>query len=840
MVRRSTRSAFAALATACALLSARAAEPASPHAAQKFFADYCVKCHGPEKQKADRRFDALPPTVAQPDALTDFQDIIDQLNLGEMPPAKENQPSSAELRAVVALLTQQVSDGRALLASTDGQTVLRRLNRREYLNTVGDLFALNMAMFDPTTKFPRDQTVQHMDNIGDALKTSGYLLAQYLEAADAVVEKALAQPPTPAARTWRFTENFQQQPELRYSHGKVHGYRMMVLYEGGHSESHEGAYGPLLAFSQGVPADGTYEIRVRAEAKNRKHPYDQRLFGNDPAAPFRLGVVAGNAKVGALHLEQPIQPQLGEATVPDDQPEWLTFRVWLDRGFSPRFTFPNGPLASRGNYVRVLRQYSKDFPAELRSQTGIVEARATVMRYGFIPQIRIHEVEIHGPLAAAQPTASHRAIFGEKPFTPERTRDVLTTFAARAYRRPATTEEINRLIRVFERRRTAGRTPEEALRDGLKAALSSPAFLYLADPARDTSARSPNFDPHSPSVRRLSAHALATRLSYFLWSTTPDAELTRAADSGELLTPATLVAHTRRLLTSPRADAFVAGLLDSWLNLRVLGDMAPDRGTFPRYYAQDLQPAMKRETQLFTRDLLDRNASIVRFLDADYTFANRPLARLYGLENAIPPEAAHEFRRITFPTPRRGGLLGQGSVLTVSANGIETSPVIRGVWMLENILGTPPAPPPDNVPPIDPDVRGAKSMREILAKHRDNPGCVECHRKIDPLGFALESFDPIGAARSTYAKNLPIDTSGELPNGQHFADIADLKRLLVERKSQFARMLTDRILTYACGRRIESLDRPAIDAILSSTKQKDYPFHDLLEQIVLSEAFRSR
>ncbi len=834
---RGWRAAVVGAAFACGAALALAADAGT---ARTFFDAYCLKGHGPEKQKAERRFDTLPATITHADQLTEVQDVIDQLNLGEMPPAEEKQPTRAEVAAIVEYLTRQAADGRTRLASTGGRTVLRRLNRREYLATVGDLFALNMTMFDPTVKFPRDQTVQHMDNIGDALKTSGYLLAQYLDAADAVVEKALGQPPPPPPRTWSFTGNFQQQPELAYSHRKVHQFRYLCLYEGLHSESHEGAYGPLLAFAEGVPADGWYEIRVRAEAKNRRNPYDPRIYGHDPEAPFRLGIVAGNARVGALHLEQPIQPQLGEATVPDEAPEWLTFRVWLDRGFSPRFTFPNGPLASRNTYLRVLRQYASSFPEELRLP-GIVEARATVMRHGFPPHIRIHAVEITGPLDAPQLGAAHRAIFGERPFAPERTREIVTTFATRAYRRPVAAEDVDRLMAVVARRRGEGRTPEEALRDGLKAALASPAFLYLSDPAREARGIRSESEGESERriTRRLSAHALATRLSYFLWSTMPDAELRSTADSGTLLTPAVLVAQARRLLASPRADAFIAGLLDSWLNLRALGDMPPDRAAFARYYAHNLEPAMRRETQLFTRDLLDRNASILRFLDADYTFANRPLARLYGREADVPPEAAHEFRRIAFDDPRRGGLLGQGSVLTVSANGVETSPVIRGVWVLENILGTPPAPPPDNVPPIDPDVRGATSMRDLLARHRDNPACYECHRRIDPLGFALESFDPIGGLRSTYGKNVRIDTSGELPGGRAFRDVAELKRLLVERKEQFARMLTERLLTYACGRRIEPLDRPAVDAIVARAAERGYGLRDLIEAVVASDTFRA-
>ena len=799
-----------------------------PHPAREFFTAYCVKCHGPEKQKADRRFDTLPASVEKPGTLIELQDIIDQLNLGEMPPAKEKQPDVRDVREVVARLTQLVAEGQARLASTGGQTVLRRLNRREYLNTVGDLFGINLLMFDPTTRFPRDQTALHMDNLGDTLRTSGYLLAQYLDAADQVVEKAFAQTERPREQTWRFTDDFRQQPELR-QHREANGFRFLALYETTLSDKHEGAYGPLLNFTQGVPSDGFYEVRVKAEAKFRRNPYDPSFFGTDLSMPLRLGVVAGNAKAGALHLPQPIEPQLGEAILKDDEPEWHTFRVWLDQGFAPRFTFPNGMLSVRNAYARVMRTYNKLFPAEIRGATGIVAHRFAVLQHGQIPQIRIHEVEIHGPFFDAWPMAGAKTVLGGEPFAPERTRGILENFATRAYRRPARADEVERLMQVVEGRRQQGKSAFDALKDGLKAALCSPAFLYLVEPEG-----APTND------RALSPHALAARLSFFFWSTTPDAELRRLADSGMLTKPEVLRAQVRRLLASPRAAAFITGFLDAWLNLRSLGDMAPERSTFTRYYAQNLQPAMKRETQLFTRDLIDRNECIARFLDADYTFANRPLARLYGMESAVPGESGHEFQRIKFNTPLRGGLLGQGSVLTVSANGIETSPVTRGVWVLENILGTPPAPPPDNVPPIDPDIRGAKSMREILAKHRDNPACYECHRKIDPLGFALESFDPIGALRTRYEKGGAIDTAGELPGGQRFADLAELKKILAGRKDQFARMLTERLLTYACGRRIEALDRPAVDRILAAAKAGDYRFRDLLEQVVASEIFRSK
>jgi hypothetical protein len=312
------------------------------------------------------------------------------------------------------------------------------------------------------------------------------------------------------------------------------------------------------------------------------------------------------------------------------------------------------------------------------------------------------------------------------------------------------------------------------------------------------------------------------------------------ARSGDLLKPEVLTAQTRRLLASPRSEAFITGFLDSWLNLRSLGDMPPDREQFGVFYTKDLQHAFKRETQLFLRDLVERNASIVNFLDADYSFLNQPLAKLYGLGDIAKPEQAHEFRKVSFNNPQRGGLLGMGSVLTVTANGIETSPVVRGVWLLENILGTPPPPPPDDVPVIDPDVRGAKSIRELLSKHRESPNCYGCHQKIDPLGFALENFDPIGQWRTSYGKAGKIDAAGELPSGHKFGNVAELKKILVERKDLFARMLTERLLTYACGRRVEALDQPVVKHITQTLAAEDYGMRTLIEQVVQSEMFRGK
>jgi hypothetical protein len=798
--------------------------------ARAFLQTYCVECHGAEKQKGERRFDRLTLPAGNLEAVIELQDIIDQLNLGEMPPKKSKQPTTAERLAVVNELTRAATAGRAQFHSTGGQAVLRRLNRREYIRTVGDLFALDMRLFDPTTKFPRDQMADHMDNLGDVLKTSGYLLAQYLDAADQVVEKALGATDRPQEQRWTFDKNFRQQQELNYSHSRVYNNRYLCVYEVPDTENHEGGYAPIQAFQQGVPHDGLYEIKVKAQAMNREHPYDPNIFKRVTEEPFRLGIVPGDVKAGPLHHPQPIEPQLAEVTVKDGESEWYTMTVPLDAGQAPRFIFPNGMANSRRAFGILVRTYNNQWPEDERKNTGIFEARRVVLQYGFMPHIRIHEIQIRGPLVTQWPPASQRAVLGDQPFAPERTREILQRFASRAYRRPVRGDEVDRLMAVVDSRRKAGQSPYDALKDGIKAVLCSPAFLYLSHPDADAA--------------RLPAHAFASRLSYFLWSTMPDDELRRLADSGELLKPEVRLAQTRRLLASGKSTAFVEGFLNSWLNLRSLGDMPPDRDAFQRYYSQGLQAAMKRETQLFMRHLLDANESLVRFLDADYTFVNQSLATLYGLGKISPPETAHEFRRVKLPDHRRGGLLGQGSVLTVSANGIETSPVTRGVWLLENILGTPPAPPPDNVPPIDPDVRGAKTMRDILGKHRDNPTCFECHQKIDPLGFALENFDPIGAWRTHYMNGRQtgpkIDAAGELPGGQAFEDVTGLKQILVARHAQFARMLTGKLLGYACGRRMEAADRSQVDQILATISQSNYGLRSLVESIVASETFNGK
>lgn len=794
---------------------------------EPFLNAYCTKCHGAKQQKGDRQFDQLTAEIRDDNTLVDFQDILDQLNLDEMPPQDARQPSDEEQRVVIDWLTKRIAGYHETRQGSRDESVLRRLNSREYRNTVRDLLHIDMTMFDPTVSFPRDQTTEHLDNVGETLVTSGHLLARYLDTADLVITKAMTPRTKPDVQTWSFRDRFKQQPEIDQVHGKTNDFSHITLYDVVGADKPEGAYGPILAFKEGVPLDGLYELRIKAEAVNRLHPYDPEFLGTDPEEPLRLGIVAGNYLAGPLHKPQPIEPLLAEIDLADE-PQWYTVRVWLDAGYTPRFTFQNGLMDVRNLWSQLLKKYKDEFPP--RKDSGIVEARFNAIKYGKLPQIHIHEIDIEGPFYETWPTAGHRAILGDDwesvqlsgAISEPAMREHLTAFATRAYRRPATTEEVDRVMQVIAVRREAGRDTLEAYADGLKMVLCSPNFLYL--------------DAQAAVDAPLAQFALASRLSYFLWSSLPDQELIDLASRSQLEQPHELASQVERMLEDSKSDAFVEGFLDSWLTLRDLGSTPPDRTKFEEFYHYDLDNAMRTETRLFTRHLLDNNLSVANFIDSDFTFVNKRLADLYGCEQPT----GSEFKMVTLTDRRRGGLLGQASVLTVTANGIDTSPVVRGVWLLENILGTPPSPPPPDVEPLDPDIRGAKSIRDQLSKHRDVASCYDCHRKIDPLGFALESFDPIGGWRESYGRGVKIDSSGELPNGRSFENIQGLKAILVDQQGQFKRALTEKLLAYAIGRHIAPTDRPHVDAILAASEAKGNGFRELVKLVTQSKPFGSK
>lgn len=793
-----------------------------PDTVGDFLMTHCIDCHNEGDEKGDREFETLATAINDEEVLVDYQDILDQLNLGEMPPPEVDQPDDNERLAIIATLTDAIARYHDQRTDNRGESVLRRLNAREYRNTVRDLLQLDVTIFDPTESFPRDQTVDHLDNIGESLVTSSFLLAKYLSAAEQVIDRALYPLEQPAVKTWSFDDNFRQQPEIDNVHRKTNGFRHLTLYDVPGADKHEGAYASIHDFKQGVPFDGVYEITFQAQGLNRDHPYDDDLVGTSRDQPFRIGIVPGNEHVGELHLPQPIEPLLATIDITDDAAVY-TVRVPLDRGYTPRFIWQNGLMDARNLWTKLIRRYPERFPPNIQ---GIVETRFNAINSGKLPQVHIDNVRIRGPIVDAWPKASQRVLLGDDfqrlvetgSLTTDEIRSHVQRFADQAYRRSATTDEVDSILSVIAARAKMGRSPIQAIRDGFVAVLCSPNFLYLDQSTTDDAV--------------LSDQALASRLSYFLWSTMPDETLMKLADEGKLSSPDELKRQVARMLRDARSDAFVDGFLDSWLGLADLGSAPPDRGDFRDFYRFDLQTAMRTETRMFVRAMIAQNLSIDRVIDSDFTFVNGPLAAHYGIEAPDGPG----FHRAVLSDDRRGGVLGQASVLTVTANGIDTSPVVRGVWMLENFLGTPPSPPPPDVEPLDPDIRGAKTIRDQLSKHRDNPTCYDCHRKIDPLGFALENYDPVGRWRSAYDRKAKIDPSGELPDGRSFDDIRDLKKILLSRKDSVARAMTEKMLAYATGRRIVPSDRPHVDRIIDRSNG----LHDVIEQVVISDPFLTK
>ncbi|MEM7600282.1 MAG: DUF1592 domain-containing protein [Verrucomicrobiota bacterium] len=488
----------------------------------------------------------------------------------------------------------------------------------------------------------------------------------------------------------------------------------------------------------------------------------------------------------------------------------------------------------RQAFGSIGRKYKDQWPAHEREVSGgIAQARRIVLQYGKMPHIRIHEVQIRGPLYEEWPPKPQQVIFGEKGFQASKVNEILHQFAERAFRRPVSDGELQRFIKLADKRIAEGHSPRQATLDSIKGILCSPSFLYFDEAAK-------------AEKGRLNAWDFANRLSYFLTGSLPDETLRNLAKSGEILNQETILAETDRLLKDSKSDNFLEGFLDSWLNYRALGDQPPDRNGSSVYYSDDLETAMKEETKYFVRHLLDTNGPITDFLDSDYTFVNRPLAEHYHLDASFTDETAYTFQKVSLPDRKRGGLLGMGGVLTVSANGIETSPIVRGVYVMENILGTPPPPPPDEVPALEPDTRGTTTIRDQLSKHRELATCADCHQKIDPPGFALENFDQIGRWRTSYpavskkANPVKIDPSGELYDGRTFDHLSDFKKLLLSQKDQFTRHLTERLLSYGAGRRIELLDRPRVDAVVKEVKKDDYGMRTLLDEVVTSDIFLSR
>jgi len=824
--------AFRTLLVLSALLATgplRAAE-APAKSVEQFVSRYCLECHDADAHKGDRTFHQFTLPLKTLPAVIEARDIIDELTLREMPPKKADQPTDNERLAAIRALRAGTAAAETSLQSTGSRTVLRRLSNREYENTVATLFGRRVDTLGLTADFPKEKTARHLDTIGQSLVTSGFLVDQYFQSANRLVETRLGKPAT-VPQTWRFNSNFVQYEELQGSHKSAFNFRYLNIYEQPNTETRQGGYGHIEDFKQGVAVSGLYDIEVLATAMHRDTHYDPAIFGIDLSEPFILGVVPGDVTKGHIHYPQAIEPLLASSVVPDKEPTRLKFRVWLEAGQTPRFIFPNGPYESRAAVVTINKRYKKEFKAPIGS-SGV--GRAHILLEGELPHIRISEVVIQGPVVEPAGGAEEVAVFGKGGFQSERALDQLYTFAAKAYRRPLQDADRASIHAMYEKRLTEKANPRQAALDAVKLILCSPSFLYLSEVTKE-------------GDRPLQPYDLATRLAYALWAAPADENLSASAASGKLTGDTELKKQIDRLLTDKRVEGFINGFLDSWLNLRDLGSMPPPRETNRAYYAEDFPTSMKTEVHLFFREMLKENLPVTQFLHADYTFVDKKLAKLYDLPEQKTLRLADGFQKVSLVGDmHRGGLLGMAAVLTVSANGVETSPVIRGVWVSENILGVKPPPPPDVVPAIEPDVTGTTTIRERLAKHSTDRACAECHRKIDPLGFSLESFDPVGRWRVTYAKpkkgEAPkIDTTGEFNSGETYRDFAGFRDILHDkREEQFTRHLIRSLLAYSTGRLMEPADEFAIDRIQEKVKQQGLGLRSLVVECLTSDVFRSR
>lgn len=797
---------------------------------EQFLNRYCLECHDADVHKGDRSFHQFKLPLKTLPQVIEARDIIDQLTLREMPPKKADQPSDEERLAAIRALRESTAQAQASLQSTGSRTVLRRLSNREYENTLEALFGRRVDTLGLTADFPKEKTARHLDTIGQSLVTSGFLVDQYFLSANRLVETRLGKPDT-APKTWRFNKNFVQYEELTGSHKAAFNFRYLNLYEQPNTDTRQGGYGHIEDFKQGVPVSGLYDIEVEAAALHRDTHYDPAIFGIDLSEPFILGVVPGDVTKGHIHYPQAIEPLLASSVVPDNTPTRLKFRVWLEAGQTPRFIFPNGPYESRASVITINKRYEKEFSTPVGS-SGV--GRAHILREGKLPHIRISEIVVHGPVAEPMGGAEEVAVFGQDGFQADRALDQLYTFAAKAYRRPLQDADRASIRKMYDKRIAEKAAPRQAALDAVKLILCSPSFLYLSEVTAE-------------GDRRLQPHDLATRLAYALWATPPDEALSASAASGKLTGDAELKKQIDRMLADGRVDGFINGFLDSWLNLRELGGMPPPRETNRAYYAEDLPTSMKTEARLFFREMLKEDRPVTQFLHADHTFVDKKLAKLYGLPEQKTLRLADGFRKVSVEgNKHRGGLLGMAAVLTVSANGVETSPVTRGAWISENILGVKPPPPPDVVPAIEPDVSGTTTIRQRLAKHSTDRACAECHRKIDPYGFSLEAFDPIGRTRTTYAKPKKgpapkIDTTGEFASGETYQDFAGFRDILHDKRNeQFTRHLIRQFLAYGTGRLMEPADEFAIDRIYDKVKQQGLGLRGLVVECLTSDVFRSR
>ncbi|MEP3477842.1 MAG: DUF1592 domain-containing protein [Fuerstiella sp.] len=771
---------------------------------------HCVRCHGSKTQKGDIRLDRL----SELDAAT-FETVYEQLADGLMPPDDQRKMSSSVRRKLMSHVLERAKQGATITAPG-----FRRLNKREYGNTVRDLLGLQSGLFNPSQFIYEDEIDEGFDTSSESLVISNELLLEYLGAAEKSLRQALFTTAVTKPKPKMTQVNIRRMDGrggARYINRTGQG---IICRVGGGGMVYDGLS------TRVIQTPGRYKITVTASAVDRDN-YAVRMAPQKGSLMMGLGVeqLGGSAK-----------KMLTTFDLQDNVEQTFTFEAWIDKGSFPFFSFVNGPGKPVTQIRSAVRQ--RKIPAS--------ESRKAYRG----PGIRVSKFKIEGPFIDEWPPVSIRTTYDAARVpnlakAAERAA-VVQRFATRAFRREVTRSEISpyldylndqslhikKKLMVESRRGRAGQKStarldqseiwQAAMIRTFAAMMGSIDFLYIREEPGE-----------------LDSFALANRLSYFFWSTMPDAELFALAKSGRLKEASVLKQQVKRLLDDDRSIRFCHSFADQWLSLDELGSTPPDAKTpaFSAYYKDRLQAAMLQETHTFFRHVLKENRSVGDFIDSNYSFLNRGLAKLYGVKF---PGKGNEFVRVTFPrgTPR-GGLLGHGSILTLTSNGVETSPVERGVWVLADLLGTPPPPPPKEVPALTPDLNGAETVRQLLEKHRSDKACMECHRRMDPLGFALEAYDPIGRFRQKYSKTQWVSTQGNFL-GKNFTDVTGLKKILSRDLRPFARNLVIRIAEYAKGRELIATDYATVDEILSATERRNFQLEDLVLEIATSDLLTDR
>ena len=750
----------------------------------------CLRCHNDRTRQGDMSLASFDVARAADDPEL-AERLVRKLRAGLMPPAGVSRPAEEQLSLLAEVLETHL-DARAASDPDPGHRSFQRLNRAEYERSIRSLLSLEL---DAGRYLPLDTKSANFDNIADVQLLSTTLMNGYLRAASEVSRLAMGDPNArPSETTYKVTRWASQTDHIE---GTPYGTR------GGVSVVHN------------FPADGDYVFRVSFH-----HETTGAMFGNGR---------------GALHTAE--RPEQVEISVDGERVELLDINRWMhvsDPDGVNIWTDPvrvvAGPHRVSAAFLRQLEGPAQDLisPHEWSlSSTSVADA------YGFTSLPHLRDLAVRGPfeVTGVSETPSRRLIFSCRPRSAAQERpcaeEILTRLGSRAYRRPLTTVNLERLMVLYDAGARDGGF-ESGVRMALEGMLASPHFVFRFE--------EPPVDADLDRGYAVNDLDLASRLSFFLWAAGPDSELIEIADSGQLSNPDVLEQQVRRMLVDPRSDALASRFAGQWLRLSDLEKIHPDVRVYPDFDDQ-LKAAMLRETELFFDSLVREDRSVLDLFTADYTFVNERLARHYGL----PDIAGPVFRRVTHQDPDRRGILGHGSVLTLTSHAGRTSPVLRGKWVMEVLIGTPPPPPPPNVPDLEETAEAEDgrllSVRERLEQHRANPACASCHRMIDPLGMALENYDVTGAWRIK-DNGVPIDASGELYDGSLLGSPRDLRRALLARPTPLLRTFTENLMAYALGRRLGYADMPTVRSIVESAARDDYKISRFILGVVESPAFQ--